>query len=255
MSHSLQPPPAETREEILLYPSEDGIPLESDNHLRGMINLLEGARDFCEDHGLPILAGANLFIYYVEGDPKKCVGPDFFVARDLSRTPRRRVYKVWIEGKMPELVVELASPSSARVDLRRKKDLYESLGVLEYLVFDGEGIGWDPPLVAFRRRGQRLEEESVVQPDGSIAFRSGVLPLEFRPSGEFLRFFDPQTGAFVPTRKERAATAERERERADAERERADAERERAERLAIEVARLRALAAERDGGDQETDPS
>ena len=183
MSRSLEPPPAETPEEILLYPAEDGIPLESENHRRGMSELIDAARDRCEERDIPILAGGNLFIYYVEGNPKKSVGPDFFVARDLSSVPPRRVFKVWTEGKMPELVVELASPSTARNDLGPKKDLYESLGVVEYIVFDGEEIGWDPPMVAFRRRGDRLEEESVWRPDGTFAFYSDVLELEFRPRG------------------------------------------------------------------------
>src|SRR5204863_4418468 len=57
----------------------------------------------------------------------------------------------------PDLVVEVLSPSNRGLDLMTKRKDYEKFGVGEYWVFD-------PPageVRAFRRMGQRFEEEQV----------------------------------------------------------------------------------------------
>ena len=75
-------------------------------------------------------------MYYEEGNPRKSVSPDVFVAFGVSKK-RRRTYKIWEEGHAPNFVLEVASPSTYRHDLTRKKDLYASvLGVREYYIYD-----------------------------------------------------------------------------------------------------------------------
>jgi hypothetical protein len=73
---------------------------------------------------------------------------------------------------------------------------------------------------------------------------SAVLGLHLERSGVDLRFFDPKTGGWLPTPRERAEAererAEAERERAEAERERVEAERERAEHERTERTRIEA---------------
>ena len=59
-----------------------------------------------------------------------------FVAFGVSKK-KRRTYKIWEEGHAPDFVLEVASPSTYRHDLTRKKDLYASvLSVREYYIYD-----------------------------------------------------------------------------------------------------------------------
>ena len=62
------------------------------------------------------------------------VEPDL-IAIDAKST--QRIGKQKIEGP-PELVVEVLSPSTRRLDRGAKRALYESMGVLEYWIVDSE---------------------------------------------------------------------------------------------------------------------
>ncbi len=62
------------------------------------------------------------------------VCPDLFVALGVPSDINRRSFKVWIEGKVPELVIEVTSKKTRREDQGKKFELYrdvlESAGVL-----------------------------------------------------------------------------------------------------------------------------
>ena len=52
----------------------------------------------------------------------------------------RRTYLTWEEGKIPDFVLEAASPSTYQHDFGRKKQLYASvLAVKEYYIYDPYG--------------------------------------------------------------------------------------------------------------------
>ena len=59
--------------------------------------------------------------------------PDFMVVCDRSKIKPDGVHGV------PDLVVEILSPSTARTDKQHKKDVYESCGVPEYWIVDPFG--------------------------------------------------------------------------------------------------------------------
>ena len=80
----------------------------------------------------------RLFLYYVEGNPRAVVCPDVFVAKGVSKE-QRRIYKLWEEGQVPCLVIEVTSESTRNEDFSKKKDLYERLGVEEYILHDPLG--------------------------------------------------------------------------------------------------------------------
>ncbi len=61
------------------------------------------------------------------------VQPDIIVVCD----PKKLENGQYVDGP-PELVVEILSPSTALKDRREKRDLYESVGVAEYLIVDPE---------------------------------------------------------------------------------------------------------------------
>jgi Uma2 family endonuclease len=73
--------------------------------------------------------GANLSVYYDRErlrEPGLC-GPDLFVVRGAAQRPRRS-WVVWKEGgRYPDLIVELLSKETARVDRGRKKQLYQDV--------------------------------------------------------------------------------------------------------------------------------
>ena len=69
-------------------------------------------RHYSEDYRVAVLA--NMFLYYQEGDPKKVVCPDVFVTLDVPRDTHRRTFKVWQEGKGPDLVIEITSKKTRR---------------------------------------------------------------------------------------------------------------------------------------------
>ncbi len=198
------------------YPESDGKPMaETDIHRDLMLEAIEAIREHFRDEPNFYVSG-NLFVYYQEGDPEKVVAPDFFAVRGVPRGPRR-IYKVWEEGKAPEVVLELTSPTTHLEDLGNKRAIYEEIGVKEYFICD--------PLVKARQpnlRGFRLKE-GVLQPipesrreQGLQVFTSEVLGLELHGSGSTLRWVNPRTGKPLPTRQEIRQRAEEEQKRADA---------------------------------------
>src|SRR5438034_2354703 len=79
------------------YPESDGRPMgETDLHRKAMIRHIE----LLEHHfaGQQVYVSGDLLVYYEQGNPKKFVVPDAFIAKGLHPQPRR-IYKVWVEGK------------------------------------------------------------------------------------------------------------------------------------------------------------
>jgi Uma2 family endonuclease len=202
------------------YPETDGKPMgETDIHIAQIIDLLFAlTRYFREDPR--VYVAADLLLYYVEGDPKEFVVPDVFVVRGVPKG-ERRIYKLWEEGRAPDVVFEITSASTRREDLGTKRVLYADLGVKEYFVFDPTGEDLRPPLRAFRLSG------SEYQPLKEPVF-SEVLGLELQIVDKHLRLFDPRTGKRLLTPAE-----------ADAAREAAEAE---VERLRAELEKLKGRA-------------
>ena len=125
-----------------------------------------------------------MFVYYVQGDPKRNVCPDAFVAMDVAREPDRRSYKVWKEGKGPDVVFEVTSRKTRKQDLTKKFDIYRDvLRVAEYFLFDPFEEYLDPSL-----QGYRLVA-GIYQPIPTIkgGMPSEVLGLELQRSGDDLQ--------------------------------------------------------------------
>jgi hypothetical protein len=207
------------------YPDEDGRFMgDTDFHNVAMTDLKQALQDHFADE--PVYVASNLIYYFKEGDPTSRHDPDVLVARGVGKH-RRRSYRIWEEKVVPCTLFEIASKRTWRVDINEKPELYASLGVREYFVFDPEGCCAKPVLRGFRTvRGRPVSMKPAA--DGSLV--SKQLGLRLVPEGEVLRLIDLETGQPVPTRAERA-----------------EQERERAEALAAEVERLRALLARQQG--------
>ena len=120
----------------VVYPESDGKPMaETEYHRDIMIDFIQMLKHYFRNTNDVHVSG-NLLMYYEEGNPRKSISPDVFVAFGVSKK-RRRTYKIWEEGHAPDFVLEVASPSTYRHDQTRKKDLYASvLGVREYYIYD-----------------------------------------------------------------------------------------------------------------------
>ena len=181
-----------------------------------------------------VLVAMELRVYYRRGNNQAWLQPDVQVVHGVGHSPSRSSYLVWEEGKPPDFVLEVASPSTAAKDAQPKVGEYASLGVREYWRLDPVGELMDSPLEGCVARAGGYEPVPAVTVAGRAWLRSEVLGLElrgeWRERGIVLVFRDPRTG------EEWASVAERERQAAERERE--------AEKRGRQAAERRAKAAE-----------
>ena len=135
------------------------------------------------------LAVADMLVYPEEGNPRNRIAPDVLVAFGVG-THSRSSYLVWEEGKPPDWVLEVASPSTAAKDLDFKRRAYAAMGVPEYWLFDPKGDVF--PAGQPQLQGLALSHGGYVRlaprlADGLAMIRSGVLGLDLRVEGEFIR--------------------------------------------------------------------
>ncbi|HEX7186294.1 MAG TPA: Uma2 family endonuclease [Thermoanaerobaculia bacterium] len=190
------------------YPESDGQPMaETALHRREMVDLT-AALDHWYLDAADVAVESNLFLYYVEGNPRAVVSPDVFVALGVPKR-ERRIYKLWEEGRAPSMVIEVTSLSTKDEDLYGKKSCYERLGVPEYFLHDPCGEYLSPPLLGYRLvRGQyRLMKPAA---DGSLI--SKVTGLTLQPEGQRLRLVDTATGKLLSWVAESQAAEDREEE-------------------------------------------
>ncbi|MEG4440895.1 Uma2 family endonuclease [Microcoleus sp. AT9_B5] len=177
--------------------------------------------------------GANLTVYYSQQQLRNrdFRGPDLFLITNTEKRPRRS-WVVWEEdGKYPDLIIELLSTSTARVDRREKKILYQNrFRTPEYFWFDPEDLEFS----GFRLIGQ--EYQAIVANEFGRLW-SEVLELYLGIHDGKLRYFTPG-GQLVPTPEEAALQAQAQAAQAQAQAAQAQAQ---AESLANQ---LRALGIE-----------
>jgi Uma2 family endonuclease len=247
-----KPPPAEYLPDYEQFVTEDDAPVDnffSEKQQRLLTEPLYSAR-MAERLGRPLLAAANVGVFYGEGQP--AIVPDALVSLDVELAadlwPKaNRSYFIWRFGKPPDAVVEIVSNREGG-ELGSKRERYAQLGVAYYVVFDPQRLLGEEALRCYELRGRTyapcaggwLEDIGL-----------GVRLWEGEYEGVkavWLRWCD-QKGNVIPTG---AELAEAERQRAEAERQRAEAERQRAEeeQRRAEEARQQA-AAERQRAEEE----
>ena len=115
------PPPALDRAaEDALYPCSDGEPMAEDMWQSWAMMTAAG------DLGVALpeaLVALDILMYPEEGNPNNRISPDVLVALGLG-THNRMSYLVWREGKPPDWVLEVASPSTVGHELDAKRHIY-----------------------------------------------------------------------------------------------------------------------------------
>ncbi|MDD9960938.1 MAG: Uma2 family endonuclease [Gammaproteobacteria bacterium] len=224
------------------YPVEDDQPMsETIKHARVSVD----ARIVLEIHHVgraDACVGGNNFLYYEEGNPKAVVSPDVFVAYGVPKETDREVWKLWVEGKAPDFILEVTSKSTRKHDERKKKAIYERIGVTEYWQFDPTGDYLDPILKGRALADGRYRELELERRDGGLCRFSEVLGLDLRLEDGRLRFFNPKRGEYLLTPEEQHQ-ANREQRHALEERDRTVDQQRRA--LEAAEARIRDLERQR----------
>ena len=200
---STKRPPYEEAEDDLsiVYPDSDGEPMaENDYQLTAMLDAISSLREWF-DVREDVYAGGDMLMYYRMNDNETRVAPDVFVVFGVESKHKRNSWIVWREGKAPDIVMELASGSTWRRDMREKRDIYAEMGVTEYWRFDPSGSYFAPPLI-----GERLEYGEYtripLETDGEGIMRGGsaVLGLDICVMRDGnLRFHDPASGQWLRT--------------------------------------------------------
>ncbi|MEN9223319.1 MAG: Uma2 family endonuclease [Thermostichus sp. BF3_bins_97] len=208
--------PEEIGNGIWLPPSDlysDEPPLESDLH-RQQIDLLIRILQYWWRDRQDFYISGNLTVYYNTQQLKTrdFLGPDVFVVLGTEKKDRRS-WAIWDEGgKYPDVVIELLSPSTARVDKGAKKTLYQDIWRLpEYFWFDPYTL----ELAGFRRINGRYQEIAATE---AGRLPSQVLGLQLGIHEGKLRWFTAE-GELIPLPEE--------------------AERQRAEQLQQELEQLK----------------
>jgi Uma2 family endonuclease len=239
----------------------DGVPLDSDWH-RLAIDLLVESILWRHRPRDDFYVGGNMFVYYSveQAETLSYRGPDFFYVEGVPREPLRRYWAVWKEqGKYPDVIIELLSPTTAKGDLTEKKEIYEQIfRTRNYYCYDPVKcslLGWE------MRNSHYIE----LQPNERGHLASTKLGLWLGPwegvyqtrLAVWLRFFDAEGNlVLIQSEEERLQAekekrraeqqkllAEQEKQRAEQEKARAEQERQRADAAEAELARLRALLA------------
>jgi len=246
-----------TLEEIY-YPETDGEPMAESDFQRNPLIYAVKALDIYFARQPDVYVSGNLLLYYVEGNPKKAVAPDVFVVFGVPKK-LRPIYKVWEEGKGPDVVIEITSKTTRQRDEEDKPTIYRDMGVHEYFQYDPTGDYLRPAL-----RGRRLDASGayhLIPPmsqnggSGVLVLPSRVLDLELHLDQGRLRLFDPLSKSYLFSHEEEREAriqweekckveAEARRQEAEARRQEAEARRQEAEARRQAEERIKALEAE-----------
>lgn len=196
---------------VVYYPESDGKPMaETPEHLDAMLYLI-GALQTYFARRPDVYVGGNQFMYWIEGNPNHRVAPDVYVGFGIAKTPPRPVWKVWEEGKAPDVIMEVTSQSTSQEDLGKKYRLYERLGVKEYFLVDITREYLSEPLILYRLQGTefvRVPSEQPAEQEWRVySEQLGLYVVVRWEDGRYrARLYDPAQGRYLP-RVDEAVTA------------------------------------------------
>jgi Uma2 family endonuclease len=203
-----EPPPGEDD-----LPWSDGEPVDSERH-GNQQTLLTSSLRRAWDARDDVYVGGNMFVYYSQLQTKQndFRGPDVFVVLDTTRRERKS-WVVWAEnGRMPDVVIEILSPTTEAVDRGEKMRIYaQLLRVTSYYLFDPltgvlEGYHLDQSTRSYVRM-EPLHDGDL--PCAVLGLRVGVRRGRYQGvEADWLRWLDAE-GRVLPTDEERAGDAER----------------------------------------------
>jgi Uma2 family endonuclease len=212
----------------------DGEPLETEWHSIQFPFLRDLIRQAMAEQGRSdFYVGGDMFVYYSVEQARDIAkgrpyfrGPDVFWVDGVASKPLRKAWVAWEEGgRLPDVIVELLSPSTAEIDRTEKKDLYARVfRTREYYLYDPD----TRTLEGFRLVDRAYRPMSSAEKGRFWSDQLGVFlglwhGVSSGRKDDWVRLFH-RDGSLVPSAEERAEAAE-----------------QRAQAAEAEVARLRAL--------------
>ena len=188
------------------------------------------------------------FICYDRSNLNVRVGPDCCIAIgvDAAAIRERLLYLPWEVGKAPDFVLEMASKSTAEYDIGSKREIYQSIGIGEYWLFDASGGNYyEEPLIGERLVAGRYRRiELTEEADDSIRGYSPLLDLyiawepQEQDDARFSLYY-PATGHRMETYSEAVASRHAAEERTAAAESRAATAEEESRQLREQLRRLK----------------
>ncbi len=223
------------------YPESDGLPMGETELHRRWIQYIDDL--LCQRYrGQQVYVGSELLVYYEEGQPLRFLVPDNFVVLHCDPS-MRRVFKIWEEGCVPDVVFEVSSRSTSQVDQILKLRAYQQIGVKEYFLYDPSEAYLNESLQGYRlQQGAFSEIPEIKDRTNNKAIDCLTLGIRLSLDDERLVLTDIGTGAKLLTEAETERQA-KEAERQAKEKERQAKEAEIVARRAAE-ARIAELEAE-----------
>ena len=150
-----------------------------------------------------VLISVDNFVYYEENNPRSKLAPDIMVAFDVDpdEVVKPDSYLMWIVGRPPDFVMEVASKSTWRNDLGSKRDLYARIGVPELCLLDPTGGDFYGETLTLETLvdGEYRRSETRTGDNGALMWHSVKLSLWLYFEDEQLRFYDPVQGRRLNT--------------------------------------------------------
>jgi Uma2 family endonuclease len=200
----------EEEEDIQWPPTDllsDEPPLETDFHREQIDLLIRLLKTWWQDRN-DFYASGNITIYYNERQSKSrnFRGPDFFVVLGTEKRDRKS-WAIWEEdGKYPNVIVEILSKKTAKIDKGLKKQLYQD-------TFRTPDYFWFDP-ISLEFKGFHLVdgvyEDLIPTPEGWLWSRQLELYLGLHDNK--LRFFT-RDGQLIPLPEEKLSQMEQNLER------------------------------------------
>ncbi|HEX9941825.1 MAG TPA: Uma2 family endonuclease [Thermoanaerobaculia bacterium] len=200
----------------------DGEPLETKWHFLQIALFLKVIRLAMVERGRSdFYVGGDMFVYYsrqqaadvAKGKPY-FRGPDVFWVSgvDPQRERNRKAWVAWEEGgRLPDVIVELLSPSTAKIDRTVKRDLYARVfRTAEYYLYEPETRSLEGLDLAGRAYRPKVPDEKgrfwSEQLGMFLGLWHGVVEDQ---EDDWVRLFRPDD-SLVLTEEERAKAAEAE---------------------------------------------
>ena len=231
----LRDPPQEPG---ILYPSDDDEPIaNTELQYYAITDAVFALKMHLRQLGRAGTVRGKCALYYDVTNLTAYLTPDVLLAYGVA-VPSEQGYAPWVHGKVPDLVMEMASPSTHDQDSGLKWERYATLGIPEYWQHDPHHqyltedlLGWQLrdgtyvpiPLQLDRLRGALIGRSSVLDTDWGLDMATGTL-----------RLWNPVHRRWYLTVQESGTAHEKEAARADQ-------EATRAREVEAEIARLQAL--------------
>ena len=164
-------------------------------------------------HRPDALIGRGGYLCWDPCDYDAKLAPDWFIAFgiDVAACIANNGYLTWRVGKPPDVIIEVATASTADADLGSKRDRYAQIGVPEYWRLDPTGgVLYGEPLVGERLvDGEYQRFAHYKDADDRILSHSPIMNIDLYWDGANFGIYDPVAREYplglIETRRERHA--------------------------------------------------